>query len=153
MPPAHRSGSNGAAAHVPAASRIQIPVTYGWAQSPSPSPRVRIRSPHVTECPIPCVVPGSGSLAQVVPSSADDQAIPCSPAAPPAATATTALGNATTSAIEPTSVESGRSTSFQVRSAADATGVAGAISVGEATAAAVGPGEAVALAAGATVAA
>ena len=88
--------------HVPAASRIQIPVTAGCAQSPSPSPRVRTRSPHATECPIACVVPGRGSLAQVAPSSADDQAIPCSPAAPPAAMATTAPGSATTSAIEPT---------------------------------------------------
>ena len=108
MPPAHRSGSNGAAAHVPAASRIQIPVTAGCAQSPSPSPRVRTRSPHATECPIACVVPGRGSLAQVAPSSADDQAIPCSPAAPPAAVATTASGRATTSLIEPTSVGIGQ---------------------------------------------
>ena len=53
----------------------------------------------------------------------------------------------------PTPSESGRSTSFQVRSAADATGVAGAVALGEATATAVDAGEGVAVAAGATVAA
>ena len=108
IPPAHRSGSNGAAC--PArrrASRIQIEVTDGCAQSPSPSPRVRTRSPQAVDRPIARAVPGSGSLAQVAPPSLDDQAIPRSPAAPPAPTATTVPGSATTSAIGPTPPGSG----------------------------------------------
>ena len=90
---------------------------------------------------MPLEFPGSGSLAQVAPPSPEDHAIPCSRAGPLAATATTVPGSATTSAIMPTSEESGRSTSCQVRSATDAAGVADCALLAEATAAAVGATE------------
>ena len=153
IPPAHRIGSNGAAFQPPAASRIQIEVTDGCAQSPSPSPRVRTRSPQAIDRPIDARRPGQ-RLAR--PGRAAIARCPGDPAtrraAPPTPTATTVSGSATTSAIAPTPAASGSSTSVQARSGARRGGaaVAGGASLGEATATGVGAAEAAAVGVGAS---
>ena len=136
------------------ASRIEIAVTDGCAQSPSPSPSVRTRSPQAVDRPIVRAVPGSGSLAQVAPPSTR-----CLGDAPLAGRSAGADRNDRARDRDDVgdraeTAGSGSSTSVQARSGGGRRRrMAGGASLGEATATGVGAAEAAGVASvGATVA-